>query len=253
MGDSQQLQSFTIPGANFGYTGAPIDDLTSFENTLAVTLFDESGSTRAFSRQMELAVKTIVEFLRMSPRADNLIYAHYHFDNGMKEIMGWTPLAQIDPDRFDGCWAGGGCTNLWYSEERVLSFMRDYAQQMGQKRYVCNGILCTLTDGSEYSPPYSEGAGKHESDVKKAFAQTVVCEDLESIVSILIGINPDQGIQDELQKHAAEVGYTRYLPVEKADAKSLAKIAEFISKSIVSQSQSLGTKGPSTDIGSLTF
>lgn len=253
MGDSQQLQSFMIPGGNYGYTGAAIDDLTSFENTLAVTLFDESGSTRIFSRQMELAVKSIVKFLRMSPRADNLIYSHHHFDNKIKEVVGWTPLAQVEEDQFDGCWAGGGCTCLYYSEERVLEYMRDYAKQMAEQRYVCNGILCTLTDGGEYSPLSSEGHGKLESDVKKAFSDCVVCEDLESIVSILIGINPDPSVQDELQRHADEVGYTRYLPVEKADEQSLAKIAEFISKSIQSQSQALGTKGPSTGIGSLTF
>lgn len=53
-----------IPGGNYGYTGAAVETLTSFENTLALTLFDESGSTRAFARQMELAVKQIVRFLR---------------------------------------------------------------------------------------------------------------------------------------------------------------------------------------------
>lgn len=252
-GESQKLQSFMIPGAGYGYTGTAIQDLTSFENTVAATLFDESGSTRIFAKQMEEAVKQIIKFLRISPRADNLIYGHYHFDNGIKEILGWTPLAQVEEDQFDGCWAGGGCTNLYYSEDRVLTYMRDYAQQMAAKRYVSNGILCTMSDGGEYSPQYSEGAGFKEDQVKKAFADCVVCEDLESLVSIFIGINPDQGVQDEMQRHAEEVGYTRYLPVEKADANSLAKIAEFISKSIVSQSQALGSKGPSQDIGSLTF
>jgi len=253
MGESQQLQSFMIPGANYGYTGAVIEDLESAENTIAATLFDESGSTRAFAKQMEMAVQQIVKFLRRSPRADNLIYGHYHFDSSLKEILGWTPLAQIEDDRFDGCWAGGGCTNLWYSEDRALSYMRDYALQMANQRYMCNGILCTLTDGGEYSPQYSDGHGWKEDQVVEAFKTTASCEDLESLVSIMIGINPDPGVQQELQEHAEKVGYTRYLPVEKADENTLAKIADFISKSIVSQSQALGTQGPSTNIGSLTF
>ena len=242
-----------IPGGNYGYTGAAIETLTSFENTLAVTLFDESGSTRPFARQMELAVKQIVKFLRRSPRADNLLYAHYHFDRTLKEIVGWTPLQQITEDQFDGCWAGGGSTNLHYSEEKVLEFMRDYAQRQAAQRYLCNGVLCTMTDGENYAPAGDIGHSKTPGDVEMAFARVVSSEDLESLVAIMIGINPDKGVQDRLEQYAMKVGYTRYLPVEKADEKTLAQIADFISQSIQSQSQALGTGGPSQQIGSLTF
>ena len=60
-------------------------------------------------------------------------------------------------------------------------------------------------------------------------------------------------LQEQLQEHAEKVGYTRYLPVEKADEQTMAKIAGVISQSIQSQSQNVATGGPSTTIGSLTF
>lgn len=252
MGESQQLQSFMIPGGGYGYTGAAIDDIQSVTNTLAAVLFDESGSTRSFSRQMELASKKIIAFLRMCPEADNLIFRQDHFDTDIKEVIGWTPLAGVEDDVFDGCWAGGGCTALYYSEDHVSKYMQDYAHQLAQQRYISNGIICTMTDGGNYTPA-GPGNGVGEDVAKKAFAELVANEDMESIVSILIGINPAQSVQDELQRHADEVGYTRYLPVEKADEATLAKIADFISKSIQSQSQALKTGGPSTKIGSLTF
>ncbi len=251
--NSQQLASFMIPGGNYGYTGAAVETLTSFENTLALTLFDESGSTRAFARQMELAVKQIVRFLRRSPRADNLLYTHYHFDRSLKEILGWTPLQQVVEDQFDGCWAGGGSTNLFYSEEKVLDIMLDYAKRQAQRRYICNGILCTMTDGEDYTIPTDIGYGKKESDVELAFGRVITSEDLESMVAIMIGINPDTGVQSRLEAHAMKVGYTRYLPVEKADEKTLARIADFISQSIQSQSQALKSGGPSQKIASLKF
>lgn len=250
MGDSQPLQSFMLPGSNYGYTGAAIDELTSFENTLAVTLFDESGSTRAFARQMELCVKEIVKFLRMCPRADNLIYAHYHFDTEIaREIHGFKPLARCHEDDYDGCWAGGGRTMLYDSCDRVLRFMMDYAQQQAAQRYTVNAILTLMTDGLDY------GSILTVNDVKKALADVVACEDMESILTICIGINDDQSIRDDLEAFSQEVGFSQFCPVEKADAKSLAKIADFISKSVVSQSQSLGSGGPSQPLTapSVTF
>lgn len=250
MGDSQPLQSFMLPGGNYGYTGAAIDELTSFENTLAVTLFDESGSTRSFSRQMELCVKEIVKFLRICPRADNLIYAHYHFDSQIaREVHGFKPLAQCHEDDYDGCWAGGGRTTLYDSCDRVLRFMMDYAQKQAEQRYQVNSILTLLTDGMDY------GSTLTVNDVQKALADVVACEDMESILTICIGINDDPSVRQELENFADAVGFSQFIPVEKADAKTLARLADFISKSVLSQSQSLGSKGPSQPLPppSMTF
>jgi hypothetical protein len=250
---SKQLQSFMIPGGNFGYQGMAIDDLTSLKNCIALTLFDESGSTKSFAREMERAMQKITQFLRKSPEADKIIQAHWQFDDELKEVVGLTPLPQILDDTFDGCWAGGGRTGLYYGECRMLEIMRDYARQQAIKRYRCNGILCTLTDGGNYTIPGDPGHEFTETMVQQGFAQTVTCEDLESIVSVLIGINDDDYVQEMLEKHAETCGYTRYLPVKKADEKTLAKIAGFISQSIQSQSQQVGQGAPSTKISSMTF
>lgn len=251
--NSQSLQSFMIPGGNYGYTGAAVEDLTSFKNCLALTLFDESGSTRYFASQMEMAMAKITKFLRISSEADKIIQGHWQFDTELKEVLGLTPLPQIADDQFDGCWAGGGRTALYFGECRMMEILRDYARLQAEKRYICNGILITLTDGGNYTIDGDPGHEFTEELVKRAFAETVTNEDLESVVSVLIGINPDDYIQKQLQEHADNVGYTRYLPVEKADEATMAKIAGFISQSIQSQSQHIASGGPSTKIGSLTF
>jgi hypothetical protein len=75
-----------LPGGGYGYTGAPVDTLTSFENTIALGLLDESGSTGGFAKDMEKAVKAIIKSLRLSPRADNLIYRHCHFATGFPRL-----------------------------------------------------------------------------------------------------------------------------------------------------------------------
>ena len=88
------------------------------------------------------------------------------------------------------------------------------------------------------------------SDVKVALAAVISGEELESLMTILIGINDDADIQKGLEKHAEEVGFTQYIKAGNASKATLSKIAGFISQSISSQSQALGSGGPSQ---SLTF
>lgn len=241
---SQALASFMVPGGGFGYTGAPVETLTSFENTIALGLLDESGSTHQFARPMELCVKEIIKSLRRSPRADNLIYRHCHFGTNFREVHGFTPLAQINPDQYDGCYQPGGATHLYDSTDRILKELRDYGQKQAAQKYLCNGIAYMLTDGCDY------GSTLGQPDVKATLVGVNSDESLESLITILIGVNDSPSIQRDLEAYAKNVGFTQYIPMGKADEKTLAKLANFVSQSIQSQSQALGTGGPSQ---SLTF
>lgn len=245
--NSQQLQSFTIPGSGYGYTGANIESLTSFENTLAVGLLDESGSTNSFAAEMEACVKEIIKSLRYSPRPDNLIYRHTHFGSEFREHHGFLPLQQINESMYDGCYKSGGRTTLYDSCDRVIRELKDYSEKQWAQRYLCNGIIYIITDGVDY------GSSLKEKDVRTALADSISSESLESLVTVLIGINNEKSIQDGLEAFQKNVGFTRYIPVGSADAKSLAQITNFISQAISSQSQALGSGGPSQAIQSLTF
>ena len=244
---SQALQSFMLPGGNFGYQGTNIDNLTSFENTIATGLVDESGSTKPWKRQLELCIKEIIRSLRHSPAADKLLYRHCHFSTDFREFHGFKPLGECHEDDYDGCWAGGGQTNLYGSESQILKATLDYAEQQAAKRYLVNAFAYVLTDGQHYLL----GGQRHTQDEPRDdLAKLVSNESLESMMTILIGVNDDPGVRRDLEEHATYVGFTQFVPIEEANEKSLAKIANFISKSIQSQSQALGSGGPSQ---SLTF
>lgn len=242
--NSQSLGSFAVPGSGYGYTGAKIDTLTSFQNTLAVTVFDESGSTTGFATQMEAAVKEVIKALRRSPVADNLMYRQVHFGTNYREHHGYLPLAQCDPDSYDGCYKPGGTTHLYDACDRVIRETLDYADRQAQMKYLCNGVIYIITDGCDY------GSTLKVPDVKLALAKAISSESLESLMTFLIGINPDASVQQGLLDFKAEAGFTEYIPVENADEKSLAKLANWLVSQSVSQSQALGTGGPSQ---SLTF
>jgi len=245
--NSQSLQSFMLPGGGYGYTGANIDNLTSFENTIATGLLDESGSTRSYSRQMELAVQEIIRSLRHCPVADKLIYRHCHFDTNFREVHGFKPLAECHEDNYNGIWAGGGQTALYNSVDHILKATLDYAEQQAKKRYVVNGIVYIITDGQNY---LLNGHSLTEDDVKSSLAKAISSEALESLMTILISVNQDPGIRRDLEAFHANVGFTQFVPIEDANEKNLAKLAKFVSQSVQSQSQALGTGGPSQ---SLTF
>lgn len=244
--DSQSLKSFMIPGGGYGYTGTPIDDLQSVENTIATGLMDESGSTRAFARQIELCVKEIIKSLRHSAAADKLIYRHCHFDTNFREIHGFKPLSDINEDDYDGCWAGGGQTALYKSCCNIFEATLDYGQKQNAKRYMVNGFAYVVTDGQNYL----SGDLTTAQDVKVSLAKIISSESLESMNTILIGVNPDAGVQRDLRDFHTEAGFTQYVEIENASETTLAKLGNFISKSIQQQSQALGSGGPSQ---SLTF
>jgi hypothetical protein len=74
-------------------------------------------------------------------------------------------------------------------------------------------------------------------------------ETLESLVSILIGVNvTDQGVSAKLNDLHTQGGFSQYVELKDATAKTLAKLAKFVSKSISSQSTALGTGGPSKSL-----
>ena len=81
--------------------------------------------------------------------------------------------------------------------------------------------------------------------VKEALEEGVKGESLESLNSILIGIGGDQGY---FQKFVAECGMTQYVGLNDANEKTLARLGAFISQSVSSSSQALGTGGPSQSL-----
>lgn len=240
--NSQTLQSFMIPGTNYGYTAANVDELGSFENTIATGVFDESGSTSSFKKEMEVCIKEIIKSLRMSPCADKLIYRHIQFDDQMREHHGFKPLIECKESDYEGIWNGGGQTALYNTCVNVLESTKDYAKQHAERRYTVNGIVYVVTDGVNY---LTSSASKTKEDVKKSLEETIQSECLESMITILIGISSNQNILKELGELKDFIGFTQFIPIENANQKSLAQLANFISKSVVSQSQALGTGGPS--------
>jgi hypothetical protein len=241
---SVDTESFKLPTSNYGYSAVRPDKLGATEYTLVNVVCDKSGSVTGFRAELEKAVKEVVKGCKFSPRADNLLLRVVLFDQGLQEVHGFKPLADCNESDYDNLIPSGGSTALYDTAQNCIEATNNYAAQLAGQDFLVNALTVVLTDGDDNASTYGT---KH---VAAELTKAVSGEKLESMVSILVGCNTSTTLSSYLQKFKDDVGFTQYVDIGKADAKSLAKLAKFVSKSITSQSQALGTGGPSQ---SLTF
>ena len=232
--------------SSFGYSAIDISTLKDSEYTLVGIVADRSGSVASFAREEEKALKEIVAACHRSPRADLLMLRYTTFDDRIDERHGFKLLQDCNGGDYDNTLSPGGMTALYDASIDGVDAIARFGRDLVAKDYTANGILFVITDGAS-----NAGMNVSPASVKQAVLQALQSECLESLVTILIGVNvQDPSISAYLQRFATEAGFTQYVEIAKADEKTLAKLAAFVSKSISSQSQALGTGGPSQ---ALTF
>ena len=89
----------------------------------------------------------------------------------------------------------------------------------------------------------------NEASIKDLLSQIQQKEHLESIRTILIGVNEtDAHMKTRLEAFKTNSNLDEYISMGDATKGKLAKLAKFVSQSVSSQSQALGTGGPSKPI-----
>ena len=235
-----QLDHVVLPNSHYGYSATRLDDLGATEYTIATIVADVSGSTAAFIFEMEAAITRIVQACKFSPRADNLLLRLLAFDDSLRELHGFKLLENCHLADYGGALRSGGSTALYDATENAVASTTNYAHKLAAGDFSANAIVFVITDGGDNASKTSA------KQVKAAFAEAIRSEALESIVSVLIGVNVnDVNVSRYLRAFHVDAGFTQYVELDNADAKTLARLAEFVSQSISAQSQALGTGGAS--------
>jgi uncharacterized protein YegL len=243
--DNKDMSQVNV-GTSFTYSATRIEKLGATEYTLVSIITDISGSVSSYKDSLEKCISEIVKACKYSPRADNLMLRLLLFNSAENEYHGFKLLANCNPDDYLNILNCGGATALFDASYNGIEATNNYGKNLTDNDFSVNGIVFVLTDGDDNSSTYGI------SKVKDSLEKSVKQEYMESMVSVLIGINTNNQINSYLDDFHKQAGFTQYLNIGDADSKKLAKLAEFVSKSISSQSQSLGTGGPSKQI-SLTF
>lgn len=226
----------------FGFSGVRPDKLGAAEYTLATLVMDKTGSVSSFAQVLLNAKIAVVQACQKSPRAEFLLLRNTEFNTSVEEVHGFVELARLDPLQYPAprC---GGMTNLFDATYDAVAATNEYAKTLSDAEFSVNGIVFVVTDGDDTSSVQTPAA------VAAELKRGVQNEWLESLTVVLIGVNA-QRYQQELNKFYADAGLTQYVDAGDATPERLARLADFVSRSISSQSQALGTGGPSQ---ALTF
>jgi hypothetical protein len=241
------LEKQKLPTGNYSFSATRITDLGATEYTLATIVVDWSGSTEAFRGEMEKCLKEVVRACKYSPRSDNLMVRLVIFARDIKELHGFKLLANCNEADYDGILQQqhgiGATTALFDATVNGIEASTVYGASLLKQDFSANAIVVVITDGCN-----NEGV-QTPKGVRQKLNESVTSETLESMVSILVGVNiNDPNVATALSTFQTEAGLSQYVEIANADAKTLAKLAAFVSKSISSQSQALGTGGPSKQL-----
>lgn len=241
------MEQHALGGTGFGFSAKRIGDLGATEYTLVTIAADATGSVHGFQDKIENAIKAVVLACRKSPRADNLMLRLVTFNTsiGVHEVHGFKPLTDCNTDAYTGTVQPGGATNLYDAAYSAAGSINQYGKSLTAQDFACNGIFVVITDGEDNASKTTPTMLKDE------VAKGVTGEALESCVSILVGVNVQSPTVSRLLKDfQANAGFTQYIEVDNATDAKIAKLADFVSRSVSSQSQALGSGGPSQ---ALTF
>jgi len=233
------LEQHNLPTSHYGYSAVRMEDLGATEYTLVTLLCDVSVSVAEFKEDLEKCLKEIVKSCKKSPRADNLMIRLIQFNENFYETHGFKLLEQCDLDDYNDCLNVGGWTAAYDATHNAVEATGDFACQLIDQEYTTavNGVMFILTDGLD-------NRSKQTPTTIKNAQQKVLQEEklTEKLITILVGVNvghPD--ISAKLSKFKDEAGLTQYEEIANANEKTLAKLAQFVSKSISSVSKSLQT------------
>jgi hypothetical protein len=224
---------------NFGFSGVRPDKLGSTEYTLVTYTGDKTGSLQGFEAVLLETKRAVVEACKKSPRAEFLLVRNTEFNNHVDEVHGFAELATIDPSQYQEprC---TGTTALYDATYNAVAATNEYAKTLSDADFSVNGIVFVVTDGAE-SPHASVQTPK---SIAEEIRRGVQNEWLESLIVVLIGVNAAQ-CSVYLEEFKKEAKLTQYVDAGDATPQRLGKLADFVSRSISSQSQALGTGGPS--------
>jgi uncharacterized protein YegL len=228
----------------FQFSATRTDHLGATEYTLVTIAVDETGSTSGFEDELRKSLISAVESCKKSPRRNNLLLRVIKFSsglaNGHEEIHGFKPLADIDTAQYP-YFRPSGMTPLADAVFSAVGATNQYAEKLTADDYGVNGIVIVISDGGDNDSTATPTMirGEIEKGVKG--------EHIESLITILVGVNA-QYYKTELETFKNAAGMDEYIDAGNATPSKLAKLAAFVSQSISSQSQALGTGGPSQNI-----
>lgn len=249
---SDQLEIYAIPGAgNFTFSAVNPEDLEELGYTVATVVLDESGSLQYKRNLLVELLVTIAEGLKKSSRKETILLRVISFNYNIREIHGFKPVTQIDLNEYNQI-DPDGRTALIDSMFSAVASTFEYAKKMWKDGFDANACIYIITDGMDNE------SKKSAQDVADQLMRIKAGEEVESIITILLGVNDPtcgwkQEVTQALSTLQAKIDFTEYIEAGDVTKENIGKIGGIVSSSITSTSQALGKGGPSQQLPSKAF
>lgn len=219
--------------SNFQFSAVKLEELGASEYTLVSIILDVSSSVSSYRDDLEKSLSTVVDSCKKSPRAENLMIRLTSFNSNLNELHGFRLLDDIKVDDYNNIVKTGGMTALFDATFEGIEATKQYGKQLCDQDYQANAILFIITDGVDNSSTYAPvQIATLVDDVMKE-------EALEDITTILVGVDQESDVKQFLTDFKANANLSQYVSLGEATPRKLAKLANFVSKSISSTSQAL--------------
>ena len=140
----------------------------------------------------------------------------------------------------------GAMTALFDATYDAIGATLTYSKNLIDQDFSVNGAVYIITDGVNNDSNYAD-----EAKIKQQLKDSKKSEIIESLITVLIGINAVD-CKNYLENFRKDADLTQFVDAGDATPQRLAKLAGFVSKSVSSQSQALGTGSASQPL-SATF
>jgi len=233
--------------SNYQFSAVGTDSLDGSEYTIVQIMVDGSCSVMGFKKKLEEAISRVLKSCRQSPRSENLLLRVAEFGTqykgNIKELHGFTLISNLKDDQYKDALKPSGSTPLYDAALSALESLEIFGGSLVDQDYLVNGIQFVITDGFENSSR-CRSADKIKDTVTRIRKE----EKLETLQTILIGVD-DTHCRSELMQLKDDAGFDEYISLGDVSSSKLAKLAQFVSQSISTTSQSLGTGTAPTQIG----
>ncbi|MCK5616439.1 VWA domain-containing protein [Candidatus Pacearchaeota archaeon] len=245
--EEKDIMAQMTAGSGYQFSAVNLDNVEAAEVTLVTIVVDTSYSLMGQAKSLEEMIKAAVGSCQKSPRAENVMIRVVTFNTTDHEKHGFKLLSGIDVDDYDNSITISGTTLLYDSCAHALEAVQTYSGGLNARKYLNNAILFFITDGWDTHSTYTP------TRIKELISTIRKSEDLESLSTVLIGMNEDPDVQQFLDKFKNEADLDYYHEMGDVTKEMLARLAGWLSQSIQSSSEAIGTGGPSKTLGSVSF
>lgn len=241
--DSTPMQSHGLDLSHYGYSAARIDTLAAAEYTLVGIAADVSASVDHWRDDIERAVGEVIRACRHSPRAANLLVRLVTFSSTLREVHGFSPLSDCDPDAYRGQFRTGGVTALYDAGVNLSESLHAEGERLRANAFSCNAIVFVITDGMD------NASRLDAHDLATAMGALNSTRALDAVQSVLIGVDVNRDdLSSYLTNLRRDAKFDRYVELDDASESTLSSLAAYVSRSIVAHSTALGSGRPGASV-----